>query len=194
MIALSASDFARITCFCRKSSDGDDSELWCVGGKLHVRYAKPDPCWPRGRTVWGGAPCNGACVATTDVRDLLKELPRIWDRGDGRKRRTPVHLDGTIRSLLRGTDPLAAALFEDGYCKRNSEWRHLCLDGRLHVKIHTDFAWANGGDDGFIHSVRCVPCDGGCKTVVEPDRAVISAIFREIRQMESDGEARRFLS
>ncbi len=187
MVTLTSRDFADVTVFAVRSVDGYDDESWCVAGKLHVRVANNElaRCRRDGRRLLTGEPkpCDGSCRTGVDVRKRVNELAFRWDNGDGRKRRTPVHLDEAVRALLRGESPVLALCYENGYCKRDSKWENLCFDRRVHVKFHTEFAWAHGGSEGFIHSVRCVPCDESCTRVANVDRQIVTLILRHVRRI-----------
>jgi hypothetical protein len=165
-------------------NDGLQMEKLCIGGGLHV--VRMLDRRPGDRAFVSVDPCDGSCQSERRVRDL-RELHEGFRQGryqtrSGRIIRNPVHLDGLFRGMLRGGYPLAAILFEKGYCKRFSQWEKTCIGGVHHVEATTDFTWARSDEGGFTHSVRTSPCDGSCRPQhVELTRTEIRQLFRDIR-------------
>src|SRR3989338_9458681 len=80
---LSTRNFANVARYCRNSTDGWDSELWCIDGVVHVEAHKDDP-WRRGTDPRVVGPCDGSCIeAKDDLRKLFTELAGTFQTSRG---------------------------------------------------------------------------------------------------------------
>ncbi|MEY4745194.1 MAG: hypothetical protein RL272_1139 [Candidatus Parcubacteria bacterium] len=179
---LTSENFKNIVRFYVRSVDGNGSEVWCIDGVIHAEH-QDDLIFGASTRVIG--PCDGSCLeARDDLRDLFARLRGSFQTSSGKIVHDPVSIDDGFGRLLSGPGALVGLRFKDGYCKRDSTWRCLCLERRTHVEFSTNYDWADDPEKGCSHDVRTSPCDGSCRESVVADRKAILQILRDLARAE----------
>jgi len=158
-------------------SDGIEIQS-CCNGTVHVDLVRT--MWEERRkpaSVNVQRPCDASCqLHRIDMRKLIEEMrtERLItcpvtksSRSDMTAHgviKSNVHIDGTLRTLLRSAEPLMGKKLASSYGKRGGQSMNVCL-GAIHVEIRTRFDWYSGeySDSYQTHRLRSSPCDGSCR-------------------------------
>jgi len=153
-----------VICYGSVSTDGWTDDLWCVDGKVHAQSFNDsfEPTFDRIEVL---GKCDGSCVESdTDLHQLVNDLNQT-SKIQSLDCPSTVEIQAEVQALLDHGGALIGHLIEDGYCKRNSRWKTVCVS-ELHVTVSIDLGRAPEEDATKHHSVTASRCDGSCREVI----------------------------